>query len=178
LILFFIAVVELFSHIYSFDNTKKSYMNYFVIFVITINIFSGFLTVNKIYYKLQLNFYSTYAYYVELISNLKSEDAFDYEKPIIFVGTPSENINMHDTSIIDEISGFGWNFDNQDLIRRPAYGQVFCDTYLGLHTSTLNQDELTALYNSLEYKTANSYPYNGFAFEYNDKLIIKLGDYE
>ncbi len=172
------SLLDLFIQSDIFQNNCKAYICYFAVFILVGNIFSGFLTINKIYYKLQLNFYSAYAYYVELMSNLKNEDSFDYNKPIIFIGNPEEHISMSDTGLIDEICGFGWSFSNQDLIQRPAYGQIFCETYLGVKTSSLSPEELIELINSSEYKNAQCYPYDGFSFEYNNNLIIKLGEYE
>ena len=145
-------------------------------------IYNGFLTVNEMYFRQQLNYEATYSYTVRLLSRIEAMEGYDPEIPVAFINeNPQHNdhitimsenypVDMEYFSHLDGMTAI----EPHTFVKRANDIADFCRYYHGYDLKLIEMEKLSDLAATEEFQNMPSYPQAGGMRYIADVLVIKL----
>lgn len=161
------------------DNGKIRITTLGLLFVV---IYNGFLTVNEIYFRQQLNYEATYSYTVRLLSRIEMMEKYDPSVPVALINEKSqyngrvkimlENYpaDMEYFSYLDAMT----TIEPHTFVKKVDDIADFCKYYHGYDLKLVDTEELSNLAATEEFQDMPSYPQAGGMRYIDGVLVIKL----
>ncbi len=158
---------------------RKRIVAYMLLFGV---IYNGFLTVNEMYFRQQLNYEATYSYTVRLLSRIEAMEGYDPEIPVAFINeNPQHNdhitimsenypVDMEYFSHLDGMTAI----EPHTFVKRANDIADFCRYYHGYDLKLIEMEKLSDLAATEEFQNMPSYPQTGGMRYIADVLVIKL----
>ena len=147
-------------------------------------IYNGFLTVNEMYFRQQLNYEATYSYTVRLLSRIEAMEGYDPEIPVAFINeNPQHNdhitimsenypVDMEYFSHLDGMTAI----EPHTFVKRANDIADFCRYYHGYDLKLIEMEKLSALAATEEFQNMSVYPQADGMRCIDGVLVVKLAD--
>lgn len=166
------------------DRTAGSDRKIWMVFcgLLLVVIYNGFLTVNEIYFRQQLNYEATYSYTARLLSRIETMEGYDPCVPVAFINENPQD-NDHITIMSENYPGDMEYFSHLDamtatephtFVKRANDIADFCKYYHGYDLKLTEMEKLSELASTEEFQNMPSYPQAGSMQYIDGVLVIKL----
>ncbi len=147
-------------------------------------IYNGFLTVNEMYFRQQLNYEATYSYTVRLLSRIETMEGYEPDVPVAFINEDPQR-NDHITIMLENYPGDMEYFSHLDsmtaiephtFVKRANDIADFCKYYHGYDLKLIEMEKLPELAATEEFGSMPVYPHADGMKYIDGVLVVKLAD--
>lgn len=162
---------------------KNKLMQNIAAWLIMISLFlvayQNYLVTNEAYFRMDIAFQRTVAYYERLIARLEQTEGYQYGEPVFIAGdfyyvdnpSPIEEVSMNDEKY-REFSGIAL----ENGMITAGVRNHFVETYLGIRMPEVPQSQKEQIQNSTEYQNMSVYPSEGCVRKIQDVWVIRLDE--
>ena len=139
--------------------------------------YQNYLVTNEAYFRMDIAFQRTVAYYERLIARLEQTEGYQYGEAVFIAGdfyyvdnpSPIEKVSMNDEKY-REFSGIAL----ENGMITAGVRNHFVETYLGISMPEISQGQKEQIRNSTEYQNMSVYPTEGCVMKIQDVWVIRL----